>query len=63
MERVVAETMAVNLASRRVMEKSGLILTRTFRRDGLEAVDGFEHGVVEYALTRAGWAPGRVIPD
>ncbi|WP_285568931.1 GNAT family N-acetyltransferase [Actinoallomurus iriomotensis] len=62
-ERVVAETMAVNLASRRVMEKSGLILTRTFRRDGLEAVDGFEHGVVEYALTRAGWAPGRVIPD
>ncbi|GLY74526.1 GNAT family N-acetyltransferase [Actinoallomurus iriomotensis] len=55
-ERVVAETMAVNLGSRRVMEKSGLILTRTFHRDGLEAVDGFERGVVEYALTRAEWA-------
>jgi RimJ/RimL family protein N-acetyltransferase len=54
-DRVVAETMAVNAGSRRVMEKAGLTLVRTFYRDGLEAVEGFEHGVVEYALTRADW--------
>jgi RimJ/RimL family protein N-acetyltransferase len=55
-ERVVAETMAVNVGSRRVMEKAGLTLVRTFHRDGLDSVEGFEHGVVEYALTRAEWA-------
>jgi RimJ/RimL family protein N-acetyltransferase len=54
-ERVVAETVAVNLGSRRVMEKAGLALVRTFHRDGLDAIEGFEHGVVEYALTRADW--------
>jgi RimJ/RimL family protein N-acetyltransferase len=54
-ERVVAETMTVNLGSRRVMEKAGLTLVRTFHRDGLDAIEGFEHGVVEYALTRADW--------
>ena len=54
-ERVVAETMTVNLGSRRVMEKAGLTLERTFHRDGLDAIEGFEHGVVEYALTRTDW--------
>jgi RimJ/RimL family protein N-acetyltransferase len=54
-ERVVAETMAVNLGSRRVMEKAGLTLVRTFHRDGLDSVEGFEHGVVEYALTKDDW--------
>jgi RimJ/RimL family protein N-acetyltransferase len=54
-ERVVAETMTVNLGSRRVMEKAGLTLVRTFHRDGLDAIEGFEHGVVEYALTRTDW--------
>jgi RimJ/RimL family protein N-acetyltransferase len=54
-ERVVAETMAVNLGSRRVMEKSGLKLVRTFQRDGLDAVEGAEQGVVEYALAKADW--------
>ncbi|MEU8268031.1 GNAT family N-acetyltransferase [Sphaerisporangium sp. NPDC049002] len=54
-ERVLAETMTVNLGSRRVMEKVGLTLVRTFHRDGLDAIEGFEHGVVEYALARADW--------
>ena len=31
-QRVVAEAMAANLASRRVMEKAGLTLVRTFRQ-------------------------------
>ncbi|WP_433170858.1 GNAT family N-acetyltransferase [Actinoallomurus sp. CA-150999] len=54
-ERVVAETMTVNLGSRRVMEKAGLTHVRTFQRDDLDAIEGFEHGVVEYALTKADW--------
>ena len=55
MERVVAETLAVNLASRRVMEKAGLTFVRGVHRDGLEAGEGAERGGVEYALARDGW--------
>jgi RimJ/RimL family protein N-acetyltransferase len=53
--RVVAEAMAVNAASRRVMEKSGLTLVRSFRTDWPYQIDGDEFGEVEYALDRAGW--------
>jgi hypothetical protein len=48
-----AETLTVNTGSRHVLEKTGLTLVRTFHRDGLDAVEGSEHGVVEYALIRA----------
>ncbi|MGW4896139.1 GNAT family N-acetyltransferase [Kitasatospora sp. NPDC004240] len=59
-ERVCAYTMAVNLGSRRVMEKAGLAYVRTFHEDWPEPVPGSEHGEVEYALDAAGWArPGR----
>ncbi|WP_283137586.1 GNAT family N-acetyltransferase [Rhizohabitans arisaemae] len=54
-ERVIAHTMAVNLASRRVMEKSGLVFVRAFHQDWPETIEGSEHGDVEYALTRAEW--------
>ena len=53
--RVFAETMAVNLASRRVMEKSGLEYVRTFHVDWPDPIAGTEQGEVEYALTRAAW--------
>ena len=53
--RVVAETMAVNKASRRVMEKAGLTHVRTFHQEWPEPIEGNEHGDVEYALTRADW--------
>ena len=53
--RVFAETMAVNLASRRVMEKSGLEYVRTFHEDWSDPIAGAEHGEVEYALARAAW--------
>jgi RimJ/RimL family protein N-acetyltransferase len=53
--RVLAETMAVNFASRRVMEKSGLEYVRTFHEDWSDPIAGVEHGEVEYALTRAAW--------
>jgi RimJ/RimL family protein N-acetyltransferase len=54
-QRVVAEAMAVNLASRRVMEKAGLTLVRTFSQPWPYPIDGHELGDVEYALTRADW--------
>lgn len=58
-ERVIARTMAVNTRSRRVMEKAGLTFVRSFTEDWPEAVEGSEHGDVEYALTRAEWERGR----
>ncbi|MGK4580892.1 GNAT family N-acetyltransferase [Kitasatospora sp. HPMI-4] len=54
-ERVFAVTMAVNQGSRRVMEKAGLRHVRTFFQDWPEAIEGSEHGEVEYALERAEW--------
>ena len=54
-QRVVAETMTVNAASRRVMEKAGLTYVRTFHQEWPERIEGDEHGDVEYALTKADW--------
>jgi RimJ/RimL family protein N-acetyltransferase len=56
-QRVFAHTMAVNSASRRVIEKCGLALVRTVPYDGPDAdvIDGAEQGEVEYALTRVEW--------
>jgi RimJ/RimL family protein N-acetyltransferase len=54
-ERVVAGTMTVNIASRRVMEKAGLRLVRTFHQSWPYRIEGDEHGDVEYALGRADW--------
>ncbi len=53
--RVVASTMTVNVASRRVMEKAGLTLERTFRQPWPERIEGAEQGDVEYALTKTDW--------
>jgi hypothetical protein len=47
--------MAVHIASRRVMEKAGLALARTFHQPWPYVIDGDEHGDVEYALSKAGW--------
>jgi RimJ/RimL family protein N-acetyltransferase len=54
-ERVFAQTMTVNAASRRVMEKCGLTLVRTFPYEGVHVIDGSERGEVEYALTKPDW--------
>jgi RimJ/RimL family protein N-acetyltransferase len=53
--RVVANAMAVHTASRRVMEKAGLTLVRTFHQEWPDRIPGDEHGDVEYVLTRADW--------
>lgn len=54
--RVVAETMAVHWASRRVMEKAGMRLVREFVADWPDPIPGDEFGDVQYAVTREEWA-------
>jgi RimJ/RimL family protein N-acetyltransferase len=58
-ERVFAHTLAVNAASRRVLEKSGLRLVHTSPYAGPDDIDGAEQGEVEYALTRPEWEARR----
>lgn len=53
--RIWGQTMAVNLASRRVMEKAGLAYVRTFHLAWDDPLPGSEQGEVEYALLRADW--------
>lgn len=60
--RVFATTMAVNVASRRVMEKSGLRFIRLFQADWPVRIPGDEHGDVEYAITRGEWEQDRLRP-
>jgi RimJ/RimL family protein N-acetyltransferase len=53
LQRAWAQTMAVNIPSRRVMEKAGLPYVRTFYLSFEDPIDGTEFGEVEYALKRA----------
>lgn len=61
--RVVASTFADNIASRRVMEKAGLTLVRTYRTTpadnvalyGITCPALFDGDDVEYALDKADW--------
>jgi RimJ/RimL family protein N-acetyltransferase len=57
--RVHASTMAVNAASRRVMEKAGLRFVRAFHADWPVRIPGDEHGDVEYAIDRTQWENDR----
>ena len=50
--RVVAETVAVHAAPRRVREQAGLRLVRTFHQDWPHPIPGDEHGDVECAPSR-----------
>lgn len=53
---IVANTMAVNQGSRRVLERIGFRYLRTVHLDWPNPVPGSEHGDVEYELTRAQWS-------
>lgn len=59
LQRVWAQTMAVNHASRRVMEKAGLAHVRTFHLDWDDPIPGTEEGEVEYAITSQDWLATR----
>ena len=61
--RVYAETMAVNVASRRVMEKAGLKYARTFHMEFEDPVPGTEYGEVEYELLREDWERAQNAPN
>jgi RimJ/RimL family protein N-acetyltransferase len=50
--RIWAETMAVNTASRRVMERCGMRYVRTFHLEWDDPIPGTEHGEVEYEILR-----------
>ena len=50
--RIFAETMAVNGASRRVLEKAGLTYVRTYHPQWAHPIPGTEHGEVEYEIRR-----------
>jgi RimJ/RimL family protein N-acetyltransferase len=60
--RVVAETMVVHGASRRVMEKAGMTAARTFHQDWPYPIPGHEQGDVEYEITREQWERRRAQP-
>lgn len=55
LDRIFAETMAVNEASRATMASLGLRHVRTFHPDWDDPIPGAEQGEVEYAITREQW--------
>lgn len=59
LDAIRATAMAVNRASRRVMEKAGLRYVRTVHSDWPEPIPGSELGDVEYEITREAWAANR----
>ena len=57
-DKIFACTMAVNHASRRVLEKIGLKYARTVRVDWPDRFPGIEEGEVQYELLRSSWNGG-----
>jgi RimJ/RimL family protein N-acetyltransferase len=57
-DKIVGTTMAVNHASRRVMEKVGMTHARTDYVDRPDPIPGSEEGEVWYELTRSEWTGG-----
>ncbi|GAA3162819.1 GNAT family N-acetyltransferase [Planomonospora alba] len=55
LDRIFAETMAVNTASRATMAAAGMRYVRTFHLDWDDPLPGSELGEVEYAITRREW--------
>lgn len=57
-ETIVSTTMAVNLGSRRVMEKIGMRHVRTEHVDWADPIPGSEEGEVWYEVLRSEWKAG-----
>jgi RimJ/RimL family protein N-acetyltransferase len=55
LDRIIAQTITVNAASRAVMERIGLTYVRTFPTSTTVPVEGLEEGEVEYEMTREQW--------
>jgi RimJ/RimL family protein N-acetyltransferase len=58
--KVIAQTMAVNLGSRGVMEAIGMRYARTYFPVWDEPLPGAEHGEVEYEITREMWTANQI---
>jgi RimJ/RimL family protein N-acetyltransferase len=56
--RVIAQTMAVNTGSRRVMDAIGMRYVRTYVPTWDDPLPGADLGEVEYEMTRAMWETG-----
>jgi len=56
--RVIAQTMAVNAASRGVMTAAGLTYVRTYYPEFDDPLPGTEQGEVEYEITLEAWRGG-----
>jgi RimJ/RimL family protein N-acetyltransferase len=55
LERIIAQTIAINASSRAVMERVGLSYVRAFPSSMTAPVVGVEEGEVEYEMTREQW--------
>lgn len=55
LDRIIGQTLAVNTASRVVLERAGLTYVRTFPSSMTAPVEGLDEGEVEYELTREQW--------
>jgi Acetyltransferase (GNAT) domain len=55
LDRIIAQTMAVNRGSRAVMERVGLTYVRTFPTSRTASMEGLEEGEVEYEMTHEQW--------
>jgi RimJ/RimL family protein N-acetyltransferase len=55
LDRIIAQTLAVNAGSRAVMERVGLTYVRAFPTSMTAPVEGREEGEVEYEMTREQW--------
>ncbi len=59
LDRIRAQTMAVNTGSVGVMTRIGMRFARTWVGEWNEPLPGWEEGEVEYAVTRAEWMVNR----
>ena len=57
-DKIFASTMAVNHASRRVLEKIGMAHARTVHPDWPDPIPESDQGEAEYEVTRTGWNGG-----
>jgi RimJ/RimL family protein N-acetyltransferase len=55
LDRIIAQTLTVNAASRAVMERVGLTYVRTYPSSMTAPVADVGEGEVEYAMTREQW--------
>jgi RimJ/RimL family protein N-acetyltransferase len=62
LERITADTMAVNERSRRVMTAIGMSFVRTYHEHFDDPLPGTELGEVEYEITRSSWLIRRGAP-